>query len=673
MRFKQQLRALSIVNRIFVIALVLRVVYTVIETATGTQLPASPLVRVLFFFAAVAFLFVSFPKLLRKLLWRVRHRLLVTWVLVGVVPIVLICALLAEGAFFLMGQLVGYMTTTEITRQSELVRGAAESLAWSLAHRGPSVAAPSLTETFVRELAETRKSDFGAIVRTGNAAFAVPAVGDIQAIPEWSKPDFAGLVKGQESRIYFAAQSTVGPPPDKTDVFLYRHASKDFFKKLLPDVAIVEIDRGNVTRRAGGIEFTRNETSRSGISYKGSRQASDPDLRPEVPPARSWWDFSIEWFVLTPITDLNTGKDDRSLAIVTSRPSLVMRKLFSTLGNAATIVIVLMGFTAGALLIVETASIVFGATLTRSITRAVSDIYEGTRKVQAGDFSHRIPVRKNKDQLSELATSFNAMTDRIQGLIVEVREKERIQNELKIARDVQFSLFPKELPHLKTLELWGGCEPARTVSGDYYDFLRLDANRVALAIGDISGKGISAALLMATIQSALRSQFTHRNFGDSTMNGVSTSNILSILNDHVYTSSPPEKYATFFLGLYADDTSELIYTNAGHLAPLLVRRGQVQRLIGEGFPIGLFPGVQYSQQSISLEAGDLVVAFTDGVTEAPNRTREEFGEQRVGELLLRNADRPLDRIAEELISSVTAWSGDVERYDDTTLVLARRI
>src|SRR6185436_11662755 len=118
--------------------------------------------------------------------------------------------------------------------------------------------------------------------------------------------------------------------------------------------------------------------------------------------------------------------------------------------------------------------------------------YLGTRKVQAGDFSHRIPVRRNKDQLSELATSFNTMTDRIQGLIVEVREKERIENELKIARDVQSTLFPKELPHLKKLEVWGGCEPARTVSGDYYDFLSFDSNRVALAIGDISGKGISS-------------------------------------------------------------------------------------------------------------------------------------------------------------------------------------
>src|SRR6185295_823693 len=240
-------------------------------------------------------------------------------------------------------------------------------------------------DTFLRELSGTQQGDFGAIVRTGDTTFAVPPVGDIQAVPEWSKPDFAGMLKGEARRLYFAAQSTVGPPADKTDVFLYRHAPPDFFKKLLPDVAIVEIDLGTVTRRAGNIEFNRNETPRSGISFKGARPQSDVDFKPEVPPARAWWDFSIEWFVLTPTTDVNTGKADRSLAIVTSRPSLVIRKLFSTLGNAATIVIILMGITAITLLIVEIVSIAFGAKLTRSITRAVADLYLGTRKVQAGD------------------------------------------------------------------------------------------------------------------------------------------------------------------------------------------------------------------------------------------------------------------------------------------------
>src|SRR6185295_7427155 len=236
-----------------------------------------------------------------------------------------------------------------------------------------------------------------------------------------------------------------------------------------------------------------------------------------------------------------TGKniEDDSVAIVSSRPSLILKKLFSTFGDLGKVALVVMFIIGGVLLVVEIVAALFGAKLTRSITRAVADLYEGTRRVQAGDFSHRIPIR-TKDQLSELAGSFNNMTERIQHLIVEVKEKERLENELSIARDVQSQLFPKEFPRLKTLELWGGCEPARTVSGDYYDFVSLGTDRAALAIGDISGKGISAALLMAHIQSALRSQLM---LGTVT----SSSSVLSIVNDHLYASSTPEKYATFFL------------------------------------------------------------------------------------------------------------------------------
>ena len=660
---------LSKVDKTFLIALLLRVVYASLETAAGSELPVSGLVRFFFIVAALVFLFRSVPRLLRKLLWRVRHRLLVTWFLVGVVPIVLICALLTEGLFFLMGQVVGYMTATEIARQNELVRGTAQSLAWSLTHRGPSVDARTLAESFVRDSSQTRQAEVGAIVRTAKETFTVPSNGGIQEIPKWSTPDFAGLTRGN-GRYYFGAHVTQGDPINKTEVFLYQHTSTDYFKNLLPDVAVVEMARGDA--RAGGIDIRRGEKKGSRISVSRSRPNPDPDLTTTPPPGRGWWDFAVTWFVLTPTRDLNTGSAEQSLAIVSSRPSLIIKKLFSTLGNAAAIVFVLMAFTGGALLLVEIVSVLFGAKLTRSITRAVADLYQGTLKIQTGDFSHRIPVRKTKDQLSELAGSFNAMTERIQHLIVEVKEKERIENELVIARDVQSRLFPKDLPHVKTLELWGGCQPARTVSGDYYDFVSLGSDHVALAIGDISGKGISAALLMAYIQSALRSQFTHRGADvKAAMEADSPSNILSILNDHLYTSSPPEKYATFFLGMY--EHSQLIYTNAGHLAPMLVRRGQVTRLGGDGFPVGLFPGIHYDQQTISLEAGDLLVAFTDGVTEAPNRNSEEFGDQRVTELLVRNAERPLDRIAEEIINSVGAWAGDLERHDDTTLVLARRV
>src|SRR5262249_14050949 len=136
---------------------------------------------------------------------------------------------------------------------------------------------------------------------------------------------------------------------------------------------------------------------------------------------------------------------------------------------------------------------------------------------------------------------------------------------------------------------------------------------------------------------------------------------------------PPEKYATFFLGVYTEEGGQLIYTNAGHLSPMLVRSGQVLRLAGEGFPVGLFPGIRYEQEIANLQPGDLLVGFTDGVTETPNHAGEEFGDQRLSECLTRHSEKPLDRIASEISTSVAAWAGGVERHDDTTLLLARRL
>lgn len=670
---KERIRNLTRIDKVFLIALILRITYGAFATAAGYPLPGDGLVRFFFIVAAILFLIRSFPKLVRTLLWRVRHRLLVTWIFVGVVPIVLIVLLLAEGTYFLMGQFVGYMTTNELRRKSEAVAGSASVLAWSIDHRPASVSAAAAAESFVKETSGKNQVEFGAVVRAGGRTVVAPANGLIQEIPAWSEPGYAGIVKAGED-YYFAAYMKAA---DGSESFAYQLAPPAVFARLLPGVATVQADRGLVN--AGGIDIQRTERPRSGITIQSSRRPDDPDVQPvEPPPGRGWWDIPINWFVIMPARNLTDGKTGDSLAVVASRPSLITKSLFSNLGQFAFVPLFMMIATAVALLLVELISFLFGAKLTRSITRAVADLYEGTRKIQAGDFSHRIPVRKTKDQLSELAGSFNIMTGRIQDLIGEVKEKERLENELKIAHDVQSQLFPKETPRLKTLELWGGCQPARSVSGDYYDFVPIGPDRTALAIGDISGKGISAALLMAHMQSALRSQLMLRDKDGkpaAAMNGLLTSpsSVIAVLNDLLYSSSPPEKYATFFLGLYSDDAGQLLYTNAGHLAPILVRRGEAQRLAGEGFPVGLFPGIQYEQQSLALQPGDLIVGFTDGVTETPNREGEEFGDQRLTELLMRHVHKPLDVIAGEITVAVEAWSAGAERHDDTTLLLGRRV
>jgi HAMP domain-containing protein len=153
--------------------------------------------------------------------------------------------------------------------------------------------------------------------------------------------------------------------------------------------------------------------------------------------------------------------------------------------------------------LIELIALIIGTRMTRTVTAAVAQLYDATKHVDRGDFSHRIPV-KSADQLSELALSFNSMTASIEKLILEQKEKQRLENELTIAQEVQAQLFPRQISELESLEVHGFCRPARTVSGDYYDFLTASSHKLILAVGDISGKGISAALLMATIHSAVR-------------------------------------------------------------------------------------------------------------------------------------------------------------------------
>jgi sigma-B regulation protein RsbU (phosphoserine phosphatase) len=326
-------------------------------------------------------------------------------------------------------------------------------------------------------------------------------------------------------------------------------------------------------------------------------------------------------------------------------------------------------------LIVELVSLVIGVSISRTITSAVHELYVGTRRIKEGDFSHRIPVRGN-DQLAELGASFNTMTQNLERLIVVAKEKERLESELEIAREVQSQLFPKNMPGLKTLMLTGVCNPARVVSGDYYDFMRFDTS-IAFAIGDVAGKGISAALLMASIQSTMRMQLTAGAFSVAG-NGeapqpLSTALMVSRLNKLLYANTSPEKYATFYFGLYDEATHNLTYTNAGHLQPILLRKGVPELLEVTGTVVGAFPFSSYEEKTIQLSSGDVLVAYTDGMIEPENEYGEMFGEQRLTDLLSRNVDRDSPEIIARTMEAVTQWSGSAaELSDDMTMLVARR-
>jgi sigma-B regulation protein RsbU (phosphoserine phosphatase) len=586
--------------------------------------------------------FLLIRPLARKLLWRVRDRLFVTYFLAGAVPVGLLLLLGYIGFNLVLNQTANYMLHAEFSRHLEQLQTSAERLALDVAWgRGP---------------AESMAGSEGAVIRNGNRVSSIPETGPITEFPAWSAPRFKGIVKNRAGMHFFAAHATAAKGERQVDVFAVETLDNKMLAQLLPEVASVRIiGGGNISFRIG-----------SRGAGPGTQVVLDSEEAAPGPQPHGFWDADLEIGSPLEIRSMETGNTEADATIIDSHPSVILTRLFSTLGNYALLPAIFMLIVGAAFLLVELSALLSVAQLTRTITGSVHDLYVGTKRVEAGDFSHRIAIRSG-EQLSELAESFNSMTQRIEQLIVDVKEKEKLESELEIARQVQAQLFPKQVPKLATLEVTGTCNPARVVSGDYYDFIPIDAHRTALVIGDVSGKGISAALLMASLQSSLHAQLAVNTDGP-----VSTAALVGRLNRQLYENTPAEKYATLYCGIYDEQTSRLSYTNAGHLPPILLRGGKAMRLETSGTVVGMFPDSPYEEAVVELLTGDVFAGFTDGVTEPEDAHEEQFGDERLIELLIKNSGRPLDEIARIVMAAVHSWTHDFSNQDDLTLLLARR-
>lgn len=249
-------------------------------------------------------------------------------------------------------------------------------------------------------------------------------------------------------------------------------------------------------------------------------------------------------------------------------------------------------------------------------------------------------------------------------IAVEIASRERVNRELEIAREVQERLFPQTLPAVDGLDYAGRCRPARGVGGDYYDFLALPDGRFGLAIGDVSGKGVSAALLMASLQASLRGQTT---FGTPGLG-----DLMARVNRLVCDASSANRYATFFYATYDAASRRLDYVNAGHNAPMLLRReGQVERLDRGGPVVGLLEVAVYESTAVDLCPGDLLVAYTDGLSEAMNPEGEEWGEERLIAAVQRCVGLPALQIVDRLARMADDFVSGAPQHDDMTVVVAR--
>jgi sigma-B regulation protein RsbU (phosphoserine phosphatase) len=484
-----------------------------------------------------------------------------------------------------------------------------------------------------------------------------PSDRTLPSVPEnWNPGN--GLVM-REGLLYGWAQAVAGA---RTVTAIFP-ITREFLGLLAPDICestILDLSTGRV--------LLHPSLPEAGISHN------------RLPPAVRFADFEIRWGSPLPIQLWDDpSRIEGEWLTVRTRPSAILRTVFQQRVSWASEFIPILFFSVAiAFLFAELIALVVGVSLTRTITAAIHDLYAGTLRVRGSDFSHRIPIH-GSDQLAELAVSFNQMTENVQRLLAVEKERERLQAELEIAREVQNQLYPKTVPRIESLCLTAACNPARMVSGDYYDYQQLQDGKVAIAIGDVAGKGISAALLMATVQSSFRSQIRGSlemavSAGpQKTRIQVSTSTLVTQLNQQLYADTSPEKYATFYVGVYDEATSTLTYTNAGHLPPILVRDGESMRLEVNGMVVGAFPFARYGESQVELESGDLVVFFTDGVTEPENAYGQMFDEPRLVDLLVRNAHRPDREIIDSVMDAVREWTGSDELQDDMTLLLVRRL
>ena len=583
--------------------------------------------------------------MLRGLIWRLRNRLVVAYIFVALVPLLLLGTLSAVITYFITGQMAIYLVNSELDRQVGTLRGAAESVL-----RVP----PDRRLASIERLGSYFEERFPNFeIRLDQAeSYVYPAGASIEKAPATLKDNAGILRKANEYYIWAHIRSADG------EVTAMAPLSAAYLSSLVPKLGPVSL-RGTVEDTGSGFRIRRRKNT--------SKTPTVTPTEVPVPEPINRADFQLTWFSVVPVVFWDEAlSSGNGVLLLQTRIFTVLKVIFSSRQDwDQNFSLGPLIFLASLFLIFEIIALIIGVTLTRTITNTVHDIYEGTNRVMEGNFSHRIFL-KGRDQLAQLGESFNRMTENLERLLRVAKENERLNAELEIASEVQRQLYPKSVPASPHLALTAHYQPARMVSGDYFDFHRLCEHELCFSMGDVAGKGISAALLMATVQSSFRYRIQNAR------TNLCCSEIVTELNKQLYANTAPEKFSTFFLGIFDENTSILRYTNAGHLPPILIRKGEASLLAVDGMVVGAFPFAKYEESSIVLESADILLLYTDGISEPQNDYDEMFGEDRLIEVVKRNAHLSDNGIIEAVMQAVNQWTGSTELQDDMTMLIARR-
>jgi sigma-B regulation protein RsbU (phosphoserine phosphatase) len=716
------------------------------DTSLYRDTPLGLLGPFTFFVCAAVLLYFGLKlavRLKRKLLWRVRRRLIITYLFAGLTPVVL---LLALGALLATGgssQAMVRVVTVEIGATERQALEGARALAAALANLPRNTGEREAQAWLEERAALLRAALPGARVhawRGGARAHALtlgegapaglvsadasedargvgPDFADgREALPRWlggraEWSGFAFLPPAEGARTAFgtpsvralarsgegerAAAVLVSVPVSRALVNRYRQNTGVNVRPFLVGARMEEGRRGNVRVGAGGGGGAGPvESARAWDDFDMVRDQFGEPL-----PQLDGFNFPCPVFL--DATNWATGERSQRWSFVVDWSWREGGKQFWNNPVLGETLWQILYFIAGVFLTLELLALFSAAWMTRAVTGTVHKLYRATESVKRGDFSHRIRVR-SRDQLGELALAFNDMSANIETLLAERVGHERLKREVEIAHEVQAQLFPRSTPALRSATIAGECRAALGVAGDYYDFVEVAPGLVALALGDVSGKGLSASLVMSNLQATLRAQVsiiaerlrveapahaqTAGVAGDGaqafempcgvtgTDTGCLVSRMAERINEQLCRSTDADRFATLFLAVYDDASHSLRYTNAGHNPPLLVRAdGTVERLWAGGTVLGAFDGVPFEEGQTTLDEGDLLVVYSDGITEAQNATGEEYGEQRLAALAAARRAETVENIRRDIFNEIDRWTGQADRGDDQTLVILKAV
>ena len=551
------------------------------------------------------------------LLWRVSRKLILSYVLVGAVPILLLVTFSLLAFLLVFFDISSYLVHTRVVHLTEQ--------------------ATVFGRTTLFEIERAARADHQQIAERREAAIAsrYPGVSVIvtpdDQVPKWvSRSGFAGLVdRGRTARAV---------------VFSRRSARRDAVVVDLP------------------IDSTMDEAAlaQAGITLGDERQRTL---------------FSTATYVT--YVDWETGGSER----IPVAMSVDVPTLYNWLGgnrageanlNFNRILLYMLVGIGVLLLVIEMVALGNGLALARSITTSVDELFTGTERVKSGNFEQRIAVRSD-DQLGLLAASFNDMTARIRDLLVEQDEKRRLEQELKIAREIQMSLLPQGVLNAPGMAVAALCVPAREVGGDYYDFLPLPDERLGLLIADVSGKGTSAALYMAELKGLMLS-----------LSRIHTSPraLLIEANEIIAKHLDSRSFITMTYAIVDLRARTLTCARAGHTPFMRITTGgngsrRVEVLAPDGMVLGLNldRGERFArcleELALPIEKGDLLFFFTDGISEAMDGDGACFGESRLSALLAEHAALPPEAIRDRLMTEVGGFVQGQPQHDDITMVILK--